>query len=159
MLVKYHFRRNPTELEKFSRHAICKFFADLWYWQLFVWRYPNSDVKNFPGVSNAFDDLNKLRKGELLFGLSKEIPKWDANERTLSFDNRVLKKYRKHSARNQVGVLEAFEEAGWTNSIKLPVRNDQIRDTVRGLNNSLGEDSPIRFSADGTGTGIRWDKV
>jgi hypothetical protein len=91
--------------------------------------------------------------------LPEEKPKWDTTTRTLTFDGRELKRYKRHPADNQTRVLSEFESAGWPRSIPLPVRVDQVRDTVRGLNKAVGEGSPISFSSDGTGKSIRWDIV
>lgn len=90
-----------------------------------------------------------------------EKPQWDAQERELSFRERPLKTYDGHSARNQVLVLEEFEKLDWPQSIRLPssLRPDQRHDTIRGLNNSLGDGSPIRFRGAGDGDRIRWDVI
>jgi hypothetical protein len=84
-------------------------------------------------------------------------PSWDAERRTLTFGGRVVREYRGNPAVNQCAVLAAFEAAGWPPSIIPPtIRPDQIRDTVRGLNEIASSPPPIAFAGDGTGTKIVW---
>jgi hypothetical protein len=86
----------------------------------------------------------------------KAVPSWDANLRMLTFRGKQLKKYKQHPAKNQVAVLSAFQEDGWPDRIDTPIDTDKVNDTVRDLNRSLGDKSPIVFSQDGTGEGITW---
>jgi hypothetical protein len=71
-------------------------------------------------------------------------------------------------ASSVVKILDAFEEEGWPDHILDPLsppqsqrtaqRADslQLRDTVQSLNRGL---TAIRFFADGTGTGVRWERL
>jgi len=68
-------------------------------------------------------------------------------------------------APNQEKVLSAFEEDGWPRHIDDPLSGsgeldpkDRLRFTVRRLN-AFQKQPLIRFFADGTGQGIRWERV
>lgn len=91
-------------------------------------------------------------------------PYWDASRRELRFDGRCVKRLRR-PAPNQVLVLAVFQEEGWPPQIHDPLPPDQrvnsrvrLRDTIASLNQGQ---TPlvIRFSGDGTGEGVRWERV
>jgi hypothetical protein len=87
------------------------------------------------------------------------FPRWDSDTRTLYFGEMLVKRYGRHPAPNQKKVLAAFQEAGWARSIPSPVQEHQLRDTLRGLKNSLGKRSPIRFTGDGESARILWTET
>ena len=86
-------------------------------------------------------------------------PKWNKDSRTLSFDNREVRKYI-HNAKNVIMVLNVFEEEGWPKQIDDPLphadtcHKKKLRDTVYSLNKSQGL---IRFSADNAGEAVCWN--
>lgn len=91
-------------------------------------------------------------------------PVWDAAERTLVWEGRVVKRLRREAA-GQVAVLAAFEARGWPGRIDDPLPADEefepsqrLRDTVRNLNRSLVKGT-IRFRTDGQGLGVCWEGV
>jgi hypothetical protein len=93
-----------------------------------------------------------------------EMPVWNPEGRELWFRGKLVKQFH-HKAGNQVLILEVFEELGWPPRIDdpLPPKSDQepkerLRETMKSLNHGL--DVPLlRFHADGTGRGIRWEAV
>ena len=88
-------------------------------------------------------------------------PIWDGATRELSGGGWPTKRYT-GPAKNQITVLEAFQEEGWPRHIfdplpraKAPDRSRHLRDAVRLLNRH--QIVPlIRFESDGMGEGIRW---
>ena len=88
-------------------------------------------------------------------------PRWDANHRCLLVGSVVVRRYT-GDAPNQTRILEAFEAAGWPPRVASPFlegdRKYRLNKTLRDLNKGI---SPklIRFRADGTGTGIRWEPL
>lgn len=84
-------------------------------------------------------------------------PRWNGEERTLYFGDVLVKRYSGHPATEQISILEAFELAGWPTTVRLPEKKRKLQDTVRDLNKSLSEASPIRFHRDGTGEGVAWE--
>jgi hypothetical protein len=92
------------------------------------------------------------------------FPQWDPQERVLRVGPRIVKRFDK-PAFNQEAILLAFEHEGWPRRIDDPlppagdpVPKDRLRFTVRRLN-ACQEQPLIRFFADGTGKGIRWELV
>ncbi len=95
--------------------------------------------------------------------MSSAKPRWDAVQRELWWAGRVVKSYR-HVAFNQCAVLAAFEAAGWPrridDSLCYGVKKDHKRRrhaTIQSLNRELRH-TTLRFRADGTGHGIRWEQ-
>lgn len=87
-------------------------------------------------------------------------PRWNADERTLYFGVRALKRYSRHPAEEQIAILEAFEKEQWPGSVQMPAgKKETLGYTVRDLNGSLPPGSPVRFHRDGTGTGVRWEET
>lgn len=91
-------------------------------------------------------------------------PGWDRALRILSCGDKFRKVFRQVAPR-QTLILEAFEEQGWPERIDDPLPREQgmdrirlLRDTLRNLNRTL-RGWPIRFAADGTKRGIRWQRV
>lgn len=82
-------------------------------------------------------------------------PVWDANLRELRFGDVVCKRF-KRTAKNQEAVLSAFQEDSWSPRIDSPVLADKLHETIHALNESL---VGLRFSADGSGQGIRWGRA
>jgi hypothetical protein len=84
-------------------------------------------------------------------------PKWNRVARKLFVNGVLVRTYRRHPARNQTAVLDAFEAAYWAEAIENPIRNDQLGQTLYALNTSM---SPklIRFRGTGDGS-ICWDWI
>lgn len=89
-----------------------------------------------------------------------ERPSWHREVRELMWGEQVIRKVARFNQQNQVVmVFDAFEQQGWCNRIDDPiVPRDAVRlnETIRTLNNKL---LVIRFSSDGSGSGIRWRVV
>jgi hypothetical protein len=90
------------------------------------------------------------------------LPKWDAQHRTLIYQQRVVKHFRIHAA-NQETILAAFQEEGWPLRIDDPLvplpeldAKRRLSDAIKFLNRN--QITPvIRFRGDGTGQGVRWE--
>ncbi len=92
------------------------------------------------------------------------LPRYDARRRILHWRGAVAKRLARQ-APCQETVLQAFHEAGWPERISDPLGEEydldpkeRLRETVKSLNEGLAEGT-IRFHADGTGGGIRWEVV
>jgi hypothetical protein len=88
-------------------------------------------------------------------------PHWSEARRELTLNGTVVKRFRV-PAHNQQLILGTFEEEGWPDHIDdpLPVRGDidpptRLHDAINKLNGHQTE-CLIRFSGDGTGTGVFW---
>jgi hypothetical protein len=86
-------------------------------------------------------------------------PRWDG--RRLFLGGGLVKEYGV-PAWTQCKILQAFEEAGWVDSIPDPLagRNDlpnskRLGDAITGLNKSIGKRG-ITFHRDGTGKSVCW---
>lgn len=92
---------------------------------------------------------------------SASVPEWNEPLGQLTFQGKVVRTInRLGQARNIVGVLNAFQEEGWPPRIDDPTPggadSDRLRRTVATLNTGL---DAIKFTADGTGEGIRWGRA
>ncbi|WP_037253941.1 hypothetical protein [Rhodopirellula sp. UBA1907] len=96
-------------------------------------------------------------------GLSaKPKPTWDPDRHELTFQGKLVKRFR-WPATNQEVVLSAFQEEAWPSRIDdpLPGADDlepkrRLSDTIKCLNRNQ-QYSLLRFRGDGTGEGIIWD--
>ena len=89
-------------------------------------------------------------------------PQWNLQDRELTFDGELVKRYRV-PAQNQEAILTAFEEEAWTRCIDdplPPIPNQcpkrRLHDTIKSLNKHHRK-SLIRFRGDGTGEGVIWE--
>jgi hypothetical protein len=82
----------------------------------------------------------------------REVPRWDGTARLLRFRGEECKRFRK-PARDQEKVLAAFQEEGWPDAIDDPLPSGKLARTVESLNDRLRH---IKFSLNGTGTGVCW---
>jgi hypothetical protein len=74
-------------------------------------------------------------------------PVWDAARRELSYGGTICREYPR-MATAQFVVIDAFQKAGWPSSIRNPFgaeADEQLRTTIKDINNSLGEQCPIWF--------------
>ena len=108
--------------------------------------------------------LSGARKGGSAMKASSVRPVWNARLRELRVGGQLVKRFRVPAV-NQQTVLMAFEEEGWPERIDdpLPSRSERtqrraLHDTVGALNRAQVH-SLIRFGADGSGEGIRWEFV
>jgi len=90
------------------------------------------------------------------------VPTWDAQRRVLSFEGRIVKRFKWH-ALNQEMILTAYQEEGWPARIDDPLPplpsltiKRRLSDTIKCLNRKQ-EDSLVRFRGDGTGEGVIWE--
>ena len=88
-------------------------------------------------------------------------PLWDPNRLELHCHQQLVKRYRVPS-RNQVAILNAFQEDNWPARIDDPIPPDPDRcskrrllDTIKNLNRNH-KYRCIRFHGDGTGEGVLW---
>jgi hypothetical protein len=87
------------------------------------------------------------------------VPVWDDTAHVLRFQGRIIRRlHRPSRSVNMIAILTAFEEEGWPRKIDDPLPNGRdpgrLRETVRSLNRNLEH---IRFHADGSGEGVRWE--
>ena len=105
-----------------------------------------------PPVANNGQNIIAVKQSEVL-------PGWKADTRTLKVGE--WQKRYKANAKNQLAVLKAFHDADWK-EIHFPLEYASLCATVRDLNDSLATNDspaltvPIKFCANGNGTGIRW---
>jgi hypothetical protein len=99
--------------------------------------------------------LGLLRVGEL-------TPRYDAEERLLSWGRHALKNYRQPSG-NQEAILLAAEELAWARWFDDPLPRARagnpkarLHDAIKNLNRH--QTLPlVRFKGDGTGTRVGWE--
>lgn len=96
---------------------------------------------------------------------SVQHPTWNDDTRELYWGNLLVKRFRK-PAENQVEILAAFEKEGWPRVIPDPlggkgdaVAAKRLGDTIFALNKGLEIPGIIRFERDGTGEGVRWERL
>jgi hypothetical protein len=87
-------------------------------------------------------------------------PHWDRASGRLYYGGQQIRQVRMSKAENIVAVLDAFEAAGWPESIPDPSKHDQenLHYTIRSLNEGL-RPALIRFRSDGSGRGFGWDVI
>jgi hypothetical protein len=91
-------------------------------------------------------------------------PKWDRDRQELRFGTQIVKQFKVPAA-NQETILAAFEEENWPPRIDDPLAPQRDQDSQRRLHdtiNSLNRNQKqplIRFLADGSDRGIRWERV
>jgi hypothetical protein len=90
----------------------------------------------------------------------EEKPVWDKERSELRFRRHVIRRVRP-MARHIVAILGTFEDLRWPRRIDDPLggpqaeQRDRLHDALASLNEHIVKPS-IRFSADGTGLGIKW---
>ena len=96
--------------------------------------------------------------------VEQSLPRWDSDRQELRLGKHLIKRF-KLPAPNQEIILAAFEEEGWPVRIDdpIPQRRDQepkrrLHDTIMALNRHRKK-YLIRFTGDGSGQGVRWDRV
>jgi len=91
-------------------------------------------------------------------------PFWDASHRELRYNGRLVKRFRV-PARNQIAILDAFQEDGWPEFIDDPIPPEhgidpkhRLNVTIKSLNrNQLAP--LIRFHGNGSGLQVYWEAV
>lgn len=88
-------------------------------------------------------------------------PHWDAVRRELRIDGLIVRRFERAST-NQELLLSAFERQEWPERVDDPLPDEpycdpkqRLHDTIKRLNRSLLP-GLIRFSGDGSGTGVLW---
>lgn len=115
-----------------------------------------------PSISETSIEANK--QGKIGPKAAFRKPCWDAEHRELTFDFRVVKRF-KWVAVNQEAVLSAFQEEAWPVRIFDPLppspeidSKRRLHDTIKCLNQRHQFDR-IRFHGDGTGEGVTWQAL
>lgn len=92
------------------------------------------------------------------------VPVWDDQRHELRLDGTLVKRFKWRAA-NQEAVLAAFQEEGWPPRIDDPLPpvaetdpKRRLSDAIKCLNRKQSN-TLLRFSGDGTGEGILWDRV
>jgi hypothetical protein len=90
-------------------------------------------------------------------------PCWDSSRRELSLDGMVVKRFRV-PAQTQELILRAFQEDGWPEHIDDPLPGSgaidartRLHDAIHRLNGHQAN-RLIRFSGNGNGTGVCWER-
>jgi hypothetical protein len=90
------------------------------------------------------------------------VPHWDSERKELRWWGQLVKRFTQ-PAPNQEAVLAAFEEEGWPPRIDNPLHPrldgdlvQRLHDTIIRLNRHQ-ERQLLRFRADGSGQGVRWE--
>jgi hypothetical protein len=96
--------------------------------------------------------------------ISEPKPTWDRDRKQLRLGKVIVKQFKVPAA-NQEVVLAAFQEEDWPVRIDdpLPPKPDQdpkcrLHDTINSLNRNQKRPL-VRFLADGSGQGVRWEFV
>ena len=91
-------------------------------------------------------------------------PRWDSDRHRLYLGSTIVKEFRLPAA-NQETILMSFEEEGWPPRIDDPLppgpdtdSKNRLHDTIKSLNRNQ-KHFLLRFMGDGTGQGIRWERV
>ncbi len=91
-------------------------------------------------------------------------PSWDADRKELWFGPHVVKRFKSQSP-NQETILTVFHEEGWPAKIDDPLppvanqtSRQRLHDAIKNLNRHQ-LNRVIRFAGDGTGEGVRWERV
>jgi hypothetical protein len=111
-------------------------------------------------TSSKIDGEFKVRE----FTAATLVPLWDRDRQELRLGPAVIKRY-KVPAPNQEMILAAFEEEHWPARIDdpLPVNHGlepkrRLHETITSLNRNQLE-RLIRFMGDGSGQGVRWERI
>jgi hypothetical protein len=95
-------------------------------------------------------------------GCARGVPHWDSERKELRWRGQLVKRFTQ-PAPNQEAVLAAFEEEAWPPRIDNPLRPHPDEDLVQRLHDTIvrlnrhQERRLLRFRADGSGQGIRWE--
>ncbi len=91
-------------------------------------------------------------------------PTWDDDRKELWFGPHVIKRFKFQSP-NQETILIVFHEEGWPAKIDDPLppvpnqtSRQRLHDAIKNLNRHR-LNRTIRFAGDGTGEGVRWERV
>lgn len=110
-------------------------------------------------VSEFLPDVRSVQSSN-----EKPKPIWDADRQELRFNGDLVKRYR-HPSKNQIAVLNCFQEEEWPARIDDPLpptpgsnSRRKLNDTVKALNNHQ-KNKLLRFRCDGTGEGVIWETV
>jgi len=105
----------------------------------------------------------KPHAGTVRKARSAAVPHWDEDARELWYLNQLVRVVKRpKQAHNIVGILRAFEEAGWPTRIDDPhgrkpsdeTRRRDMENLKKGLLKPL-----LTFECDGNGTGFLWKKI
>jgi hypothetical protein len=169
-------RFTPADRRKFEKPGMLPLekhgIIDLWH----IARGTPTWNECIVEVAHALGFINGERRDALLSELgvkppagmaskrrSAAVPHWDEAARELRYLGQVVRVVKSpKQAHNIVGILRAFEEAGWPPRIDDPHRrksNDETRRRdVETLNKGLLKPL-LKFYCDGDGTGFLWKKV
>ena len=91
-----------------------------------------------------------------------QVPIWDLERHSLSFQGRVVKQFKWHAA-NQEMILSTFQEEGWPARIDDPLIPTPTLDIKRRLSDAIKclnrnqQNKLIHFRGDGTGQAVVWE--
>jgi excisionase family DNA binding protein len=97
-----------------------------------------------------------VTSGASIRSRAPSLPRWDDEAATLYWGEVPIRQFRRHPARNQRELIEAFHRGRWAQTIPDPFRDARkLALTICCLNKSLLQ-KLIRFAGDGTGEGVMW---
>jgi hypothetical protein len=112
-------------------------------------------LKHFPPQS---DQQPPISAAESLESCVEQIPWWDKDRRELWLGDKFCKQFR-HPSKNQVLILDTFEEEHWPDGIDDPIpRPSRARTSPKTgyAISRLNQNLHIKFERDGTGTRVLW---
>ncbi len=125
---------------------------------------PTRGLRRTTQLILAADAAEDLAPWLTYFRLAQAQPRWDRDGWQLFLGKLLVKKFTRR-APNQMPVLDAFEELHWHERIDDPLpgkaeqdRHERLGEAVRELNGHRIH-PVLRFSRDGSGNGIRWERV
>jgi hypothetical protein len=79
----------------------------------------------------------------------RTLPHWDPDRLRLTYGTTVCRQYKRRNAPNHFQLLDAFAANSWPRTITSPFSTDRtLRETIKSLNASLIDGSPIRFAVE-----------
>jgi len=89
-------------------------------------------------------------------------PVWDAENRTLWWNGRVVIRFERRAAPNPELLLESFQELRWVRRMPNPFHgnhkkaHEKLRNAIKKLNR---RQNVLRFHGGGDGESVRWELI
>jgi len=91
-------------------------------------------------------------------------PDWRSEAGVLTLDGVLIKEFANEAEYERL-VLDVFQKTGWTRHVKIRLEGEELSISKKQLQNAVRELNrgqpvqKIRFRMDGTGQGVRWERV
>src|SRR5207248_402860 len=110
-------------------------------------RYLPERADSSGATASAAGDHGEVSTPAGLSGLDRtRRPRWDSEGRSFWYGETLVRRYEREAG-NQFLLLQAFEDANWSQDVESPLELDVLRQTIKDLNRIIRE-SPIRFGQD-----------